>query len=402
MKALLHHHVWQRLPREWRRALLFRATALVAPRPTAEVEPTTPIIVCGALRTASGLGESARLCHEALKVAGLPVYGIDLTALMMQPEDSPDFAFADGRALVGPGVLIFHINSPVLPLAMLRLGSRLVRQKRIVGYWAWELPKLPSEWQRGMPFVHEIWVPSTFTADAVKPMAAGRSVRVVPHPVTLGVHGHAAIRQVVDRPFTVLTIFNAASSVARKNPLASIMAFRCAFADEESTRLIVKVSNLSAFPESFRLIKNAVNSADNIVLIDRVMNRQELSALYEESDVVVSLHRSEGFGLTIAEAMLCGIPVVATDWSGNVDFFKPGIGIPVPYHLIPAKDPQGTYHHPDMMWADADVGAAAEALRDLRNDPTLRKELGDAAAKFAANAWGAENYTGMIRQHLGL
>ena len=402
VKALLHRHVWQYLPQEWRRAVLFRATALVAPRPTPEADPATPIIVCGALRTASGLGESARLCHDALRVAGLPVYGVDLAPLMMQPDDYSDFTFADGRALEGPGILIFHINSPVLPLAMLRLGSRVVRQKRIVGYWAWELPKLPSEWQHGVPFVHEIWVPSTFTANAVRPIAAGRSVHVVPHPVKLGTHGHAVVGQVADRPFTVLTIFNAASSIARKNPLAPIRAFRCAFADDKSTRLIVKASNLSAFPESFRLIKNAVNSAHNIVLIDRVMSGRELSALYEDSDVVVSLHRSEGFGLTIAEAMLRGIPVVATDWSGNVDFLTPAIGIPVPYHLIPAEDPQGIFHHPDMMWADADVEAAAAALQDLRCDPTLRKGLGDAAAKFAANAWSPENYASAVRRHLGL
>jgi len=337
-----------------------------------------------------------------LRVGGLPVYGIDLAPLMMQPEDCPDFTFADGRTLEGPGILIFHVNSPVLPLAVLRLGPRLVRQKRIIGYWAWELPKLPSEWQHGIPFVHEIWVPSTFTANAVERIAAGRSVHIVPHPVKLGMHGRAFIGPVADRPFTVLTIFNAASSVARKNPVAPITAFRCAFADDKSTRLIVKASNLSAFPESFRLIKNAVNSANNIVLIDRVMSRQELSALYEESDVVVSLHRSEGFGLTIAEAMLRGIPVVATDWSGNVDFLKPGIGIPVPYRLIPAEDAQGIFHHPDMMSADADVEAAAEALQNLHHDPMLRKEIGDAAAKFAASAWSAENYAGAVRQHLGL
>jgi len=402
MKALLHRHVWQHLPREWRRAALFHATALAAPRPTPKVDPTTPIIVCGALRAASGLGESARLCHEALKVAGLPVYGIDLTRLMMQPEDSPDFTFADGRALEGPGILILHVNSPVLPLAMLRLGSRLIRHKRIVGYWAWELPKLPSEWQHGVPFVHEIWVPSSFTAEAIRPMAAGRAVHVVPHPVKLGVHGQAAIRQAVDHPFTALTIFNAASSVARKNPLAPIMAFRRAFDDDESTRLIVKASNLSAFPESLRLIRNTVNSFNNVVLIEKVITRQELSALYRESDVVISLHRSEGFGLTIAEAMLRGIAVVATDWSGNVDFLKRGIGIPVPYNLIPAEDPQGTFHHPDMMWADADTEAAAKALRDLRNDPTLRRELGEAAAKFATQAWSTENYTRLVRPLLEL
>lgn len=401
MKSFVHRQLWQRLPRSWRREALFKGTGLLAPQPTDAARPAAPIIIAGALRTASGLGESARLCHDALKASGMPVFGVDLTAGLMQPLDHPDFTFADGSEQEGPGTLILHVNSPLMPLAMWRLGRRLVWDKYVVGYWAWELPQVPADWRHGIPFVHEIWVPSRFTADAVRPIADGRPVRVVPHPVALraAVSPHASRS---DRPFTVLTLFNAASSVARKNPLAAITAFRRAFGDDATTRLIVKTSNAAALPGAVGSITDALGSSHYITLIYRVMSAHEIDGLYQESDVVMSLHRSEGFGLTIAEGMLRGLPVIATDWSGNTDFLTPETGLPVPFRLIPAEDPQDTYHFPDMSWADADVDAAAEALRRLRADPARAAQLGQSAAAYARQAWSAESYASLVRSHLGL
>jgi glycosyltransferase involved in cell wall biosynthesis len=361
-----------------------------------------PVIVAGALRNASGLGESARLCHDALKPSGPPVFGIDLTVGLMQPLDHPDFAFTDGRMHEGPGTLIVHVNSPLMPLAMWRLGRRLVRDKYVIGYWAWELPDVPADWRYGIPFVHEIWVPSAFTADAVREIAGERPVRVIPHPVAL--RGPATIPRAPrpNRPFTALLIFNMASSFARKNPLATIAAFRIAFGDDPSTRLIIKTSNGQNFPNGISWIEDAIDKANNIVFIDKTMSAGEIDALYFESDVVISLHRSEGFGLTIAEAMLRGRPVVATNWSGNVDFLCGDNGLPIPWQLAAAGDPQETYQHPSMMWADADVDAAAEALRRLRDDPELVRQLGAAAAAYAARAWGAQGYAESVRRCLGL
>ena len=402
LKRLFHRHLWQRLPRSWRREALFHASVLAAPRPSAHAKPSAPVLVAGVLRTASGLGESARLCHDALKLSGLPVYGIDLTVGMMQQPDYPDFPFADGRALEGPGTLVLHVNSPLVPLALSQLGRRVVRGKYVIGYWAWELPRVPADWRHGIRFVHEIWVPSTFTAEAVRPVAAGRPVRVVPHPVTL--RGAAGLPRGPrpERPFSVLVMFDMASSFARKNPLASVAAFRRAFGDDPSTRLIVKTTNGQVFPSGMSALGEAIGTAKNIVVIDKPMSTGEIEALYRESDVLMSLHRSEGFGLTLAEAMLRGLPVVATAWSGSADFLSGENGLPIPYRLVPAEDPQGTYHHPDMMWADVDVDAAAEALRRLRREPALSRVLGEAGAAYAARVWNARGYAESVRQHLRL
>lgn len=340
------------------------------------------------------------MSHDALKAAGVPVFGIDLSAALMQPEDYPDFVFIDGRALIGSGTLILHVNSPLVPLTMLKLGRHLVREKHVIGYWAWELPTVPPEWRHGIPFVHEIWVPSRFTAEAVKPIAAGRPLHIVPPPVALHLPEPRPATGAVDRLFTVLTMFNTGSSFSRKNPSAAIRAFRHAFGDDPSVRLFVKASNLAAFPDGLTLIKDAMRCASNIVLVDKIMSASEMAALYTAADVVMTLHRSEGFGLILAEAMMRGLPVVATNWSGNVDFLTEETGIPIGYQLVPAEDPQFTYHHPEMRWAEADVEEAAAALRGLRADRILCRKLGDAAALFASRMWGAEAYAGAVRRHL--
>ncbi|MEI9902232.1 MAG: glycosyltransferase family 4 protein [Hyphomicrobium sp.] len=400
MKSLIHHHIWQRIPYRLRRRALFTATSAMAPRISTTTRPAQPIIVAGALCSASGLGESARLCYEALRAAGVPVLGVDISSPLMQPLDA-DFAFADGRNVAGPATLILHVNSPLVPFALWRLGARLLRDKYVIGYWAWELPQVPDDWRHGIQFVHEIWVPSAFTAAAVRPIAGQRPVRIVPHPVAVR-GGPAPVRADGGAPFTVLTIFNAASSIARKNPAAVVAAFQKAFGDDATARLIIKASNLDVAPSGREQLLAAIGSAANITLIEHTMSAAAMDQLFAESDVVISLHRSEGFGLTIAEAMLRGIPAIATNWSGNVDFLTADTGRPVDFKMVPSDDPQGTYHYPEMQWADADVEDAARALRQLRDDPALAARLGEAGRAFARQHWTGEHYARIVLGHLGL
>lgn len=401
IKTVLHRHVWQRLPYRLRRSALFRGAALLAPRPSAGVRPALPIYVVGTFRTASGLGQSARLCRDALLAAGWPVKSIDITEPMMQPVDGEQGVAFEPELPPGSGVVVLHINAPLVPLAMLRLGRNTLRDKYIIGSWAWELPHAPPDWRRGVEFVHEIWMPAQYGRDAVAPIAAGRPVHVVPHAVLTGRRPVERDRT-TPRPFTVLLMFSMASSFERKNPLAAIAAFRRAFGDDPGVRFLIKTSRVDAYPLGVERLRNAIGDARNIEVDDRVLPAADIDRIYAQADAVISLHRSEGFGLLVAEAMIHGIPVVATDWSATTDFLDRTCGFPVPFTLTPARDPQGTYDHPGMLWADADVKAAAEALRTLRHDPELRTRLGEAGAARARNLWSVAAYASAVSRRLGL
>jgi glycosyltransferase involved in cell wall biosynthesis len=401
-KQFVHRWLWQNLPTKVRRRTLSAVTAQFAPRPSLNAVAKTPIIIVGFLQTASGLGEGARLCYEALSQCGHDVYGIDLTSAFRQPGPRVPFPFRNGRSFEGPGTLIIHVNGPYLPLALMHLGRRLVIGKRIIGYWAWELPKVPPEWRSGWPFIHEIWVPSQFTADALAKISRLAPITVMPHPVVARTRPTLSGKCRRERRFTALVIFNMASGFSRKNPMAAVEAFRRAFGNDPTCRLIVRVVNGTCYEEGYQRLKAAIGSLGNATLSDADSVGPSTNDLYASADVVVSLHRSEGFGLVIAEAMLHGLPVVATNWSGNVDFFTADNGLPVSYSLVPANDPQGTYDYSDCLWAEPDVDDAAAKLAQLRLDPRLRADLGGRALTEARLRFGVDRYIERIGETLDL
>jgi glycosyltransferase involved in cell wall biosynthesis len=279
----------------------------------------------------------------------------------------------------GPGTVILHVNAPLAPLALLMLGRPALRNKRIIGYFAWELPDLPDDWIAALDHVHEIWVPSRFTAEAFR-RHANRPVHVVPHPVQAIATRHRQVRG-AGAPFTVLTPFNMASGFTRKNPVAAVRAFKLAFGDGATdARLILKTHHVSAYAAGHGELAAAIDGDPRITLLDRTLDRAELDKLVADSDALMLLHRSEGFGLPLAEAMGQGLPVVATNWSGNTDFMDFGNSCPVSYCLVPARDPQGSYDHAGQLWAEPSAEDAAKHLRRLHDNPALGTELGRVAS----------------------
>ena len=183
----------------------------------------------------------------------------------------------------------------------------------------------------------------------------------------------------------VLVSFSLASSNARKNPLGAIAAFRAAFGDRPDRLLLLKVGNPGHFPAEFAALRAAVAAFPNIRLETRTLPGADRHALTACADIVLSLHRSEGFGLVPAEAMLLGVPVVATGWSGNMAFMDADCAALVGYRLVAAQDPRGVFEAPGAVWAEPDVAEAAAALRRLADDPAARRALG-ARGQAAARA----------------
>lgn len=387
--------LWQSLPQQTRLKLFFTLTRLIAPTPDRKARGGIPLGIAGLFSTASGVGEGARLAYAALDAAGLAPAAFDLSAAFGQSEFSSS---AHRRALApGGGSLIVHHNAPYVPHALWTLGRARIRGRRIIGYWAWELPKLPQVWLPCFRFVHEIWVPSRFTRDAVA-TATDLPVHVVPHPlpdasVTPGMRGKLGLPP---DALVVLNVFHLGSAFSRKNPLAAIAAFRRAFGDDPKRVLAIKLIDNGANLARHEL-DAAIAGASNIRLIEGMLPEADMAGLTAASDIVISLHRSEGFGLVPAQAMALGKPVVATGWSGNLDFMNERNSALVSYSLVPVRDLQGFFDSGDQRWADADIEHAAEWLRQLAADTDLRGKLGTTAAADVRAQLSPEKFAKRVR-----
>ncbi len=316
-------------------------------------------------------------------------------------EAPPPHALAD---LPRAAPLILCVNAPQLPAALLRLPRTGLRDRLIIGFWNWELPVLPASWRVATDFVHEIWVPSAFTAAAVAAMLPGTNaptLRIVPYPLAVVPPRPAAIgRQAFGLPadaVIVLTSLNLASSFVRKNPLAAIAAFRAAFGDRSDLMLLLKIGKTEHYADDLAAIRSATGGMANIRIDTRTLASAERHALTACADIVLSLHRSEGFGLVPAEAMLLGKPVVATGWSGNLAFMDAASAALVNYRLVPAFDPRGVYDEPGARWAEPDVADAAARLVQLADDLPGRVALGARGRAAAQARLGTEKLAEAVR-----
>lgn len=370
------HALWRRLPPALRRRAFTQATGWLAPRPSVRTGPTpTGLAIAGELSRASGMGETARLMADAARRLSLPIWTIDLPPpidawheIPVPPSEPPP-----------PGVpLVLHINAPLLPLALLRLGSVITRNRPIIGYWAWEMPRIPPEWHPALACVTEVWAPSRFTAAALEPLLPGR-VRVVPPALALAPPVASNLSRsafgLPNQAVVVLVSFNLASAFSRKNPFAAIAAFRTAFGDRPDRIMVLKITHADHAPADFARLAQLAQ-APNIHIITRTLSPGDCHALTACADIVLSLHRGEGFGLVLAEAMLLGKPVIATGWSGNTDFMDTANAALVGYRLVPARDDRCVYRGE---WAEPDLTEAVAHLQNLANNPDLRADLGQRA-----------------------
>lgn len=336
-----------------------------------------PLRVVGYLSGSHGIAASARLAARAFEALGAPVEKVDMAGAALTWE-------ARGPAPSPASAWIFHLNPPELLAALGQLGPARVIGPRF-GYWAWELPQAPPSWLRDAAMVDEVWAPSRYVAQALQ--GAQAPVRVVPHPLFLEDYDSVAPspRQA---GFQAVSLFDFNSSAARKNPQGAMAAFEKAFGDDASARLVIKTQNGDRFPQALAALRVAAPA--NVEIIDGVWPYKAVKGLIAGSDVLISLHRAEGFGLTPAEALALRTPVVATGWSGVMDFLDDQVAILIPSGRTPVEDPQGIYA--GQTWAEPDLDQAAAALRALRADPERRAKMGAAgrarvAERLSPQAW---------------
>lgn len=360
-----------------------------------------PVIVAGLLRSVSGLGRGARLHVSAIGELGLPVRRIDLSAQFGHGDFEE--AIGDPPAPNAGGTVIVHLNPPELAAGLAGIGrqygSEVLRNKRLIGFWNWELAQLPAEWLEGFAFLDEVWVASQFNGDAVRAHSS-LPVRVVPFP--LGVPVVSGRERsgfgLPEETFVCLVMFDVWSSLARKNPHAALEAFRRAFAGDPGALLVVKLTHADGGHPLIQEFLDLLRDTPNVRVMREHLSQPDAAALIAACDCVISLHRSEGTGLVPAEAMLLGKPVVATGWSGNTDFMNEQNAALVRHELIPVHDPQGVYDAPGQVWADPHIDHAAEWLQRLARDQALAKRIGEAARTSAMRHFSLERF----RQNTGL
>jgi glycosyltransferase involved in cell wall biosynthesis len=366
-----------------------------------------PLIVSGLLNESLGIGQAGRLTVTALRDAGYDVTEHDLRPafrrILRQDAAWPEEREADIGGLAGRrqgesgGVWFIHANPSEAIIALLAHAPAKWAATYRIGYWAWETTKAPKSWVFVAEYFHEIWVPSDFVRDALSRTftGAGREdlvqrLRVMPHPVpplpanSAHKREEARIRFGLAAPCEVLCLFDAKSSAVRKNPWGVIEAWQEAFPEAATeARLTIKIADVTQDTASAARLWDLVARRDDMRLVSEHFSDADMTAFIGAFDILVSLHRAEGFGLTLAEAMEQGVAVIATGFSGNLQFMTQDNSRLVPAALVPVKDPEGPYtgldRDPQQMWAEPDLEAAAHALRDLVGSADLRNRLSSAA-----------------------
>ena len=360
------------------RVFRFDSLSALAPRLLLPGAPAGLNIV-GWLRGELGLGESARCMVRAADAARLPAALVELRLPCAARQGDATYAARLQPANPHP-VNVVHFDPPVARDLAHHHGGDFFAAKYNIAYWAWELPEFPDAWVGAAAYVDEIWCPSEFVRRAL----LGKlhlPVEVMPHaiefPLPVG-DVRARFGLPADRCL-FLFLYDLNSYQERKNPLAVIEAYRRAFPDEAGVGLVLKTQQPDRHPAAFAALRAALAGLRHARIIAETLPRADVHALEAACDVFVSLHRAEGFGLAVAEAMYLGKPVVSTDWSATAEFVTPENGCPVRCQLTTLRATHGPYTA-GQTWADPDLDHAADWLRRLQADPALRARLGRAAA----------------------
>jgi len=340
-----------------------------------------------------GIGKTALKMCQTAKYANIGANAVEIRPL-------PVHSYAHPRALpfqlsrsCSQQVNLVMINAPETFFVKEEIPDILWSNKYNIGYWEWELDVFPKEWMSYLQYYDEIWVPSKFIADSIihsQGYDGMTPVRVLPLPLTIEstskkkqivrvgsdpnktVGTLQILLEKIKDAFVFLIIFDFQSHMQRKNPQASIRAFLDAFpsySDEKQRyHLIVKSHHGSSSDISH--VKAMAKNDPRVHFLSDVLSDDDHKALQDRADCYISLHRSEGYGMNLLEEMGHGVPVIATNYSGNVDFFPPlqkYIGsciFPIPYQFVSITVSSGPYKKGNR-WADADHEKAVQAMQEV-------------------------------------
>jgi glycosyltransferase involved in cell wall biosynthesis len=349
--------------------------------PPAEERPLVAgTTVAGYLGAALGVGALGRLAADAAAAAGLP--------LVLVHDDRTEHHDVERAAARAPAtrdapatsLTVAVVNADALGGFLARHGASLPASGHRVGLWSWEVGTFPIPQHGAFALVDEVWTTSSFSAAALARDAGDVPVRVFPAPI-VAAPPTALRREDLGLPpdrYLFGFSFDARSVVARKNPAGVVRAYLSAFDPDDGAALVVKVLHGAADVRALEELRWLARGRPDVVLVDAVWSPERAQAFAQLIDCYVSLHRAEGYGFGMAEAMAHGLPVVATGWSGNLEFMDAATAALVPFDLV-AVGPDREPYPPSAVWAEPDLTAAAAAMRRFADDPASGRALGATA-----------------------
>ena len=330
--------------------------------------------LAGYLEAETGVGEAGRAAVRALDAAGVSYVLNNVIDSGSANVNSGAYDFTHHNPY---SVNLIHINADQVPIFCAEKGAQYFTGRYNIGYWFWELSQFPDIWYPSFRPFDEIWTASSFIHDALARVSPVPVVRMPPALSAELSSTKSLSRNELGIPldeFLFLFMFNFGSVLERKNPLGIVEAFKRAFSKRDNTTLVLHVAHPEHDPAAAEVLNLACRES-KIRIIDRLMNRVESNTLMAMCDCYVSLHRSEGFGFTIAEAMALEKPVIVTAYSGNMDFTSPGNSLLVKYKLVEIDRDYGPYRK-GWVWADPDLDHAAQLMRDVYENMAKAQEIG--------------------------
>jgi glycosyltransferase involved in cell wall biosynthesis len=361
-------------------------------------EETVDIQLIGPFSRQLGIADSCRALAAALERLNHSVRLCDFTL------DYPNRIRADatplpttlGRAKIN----VLHLNLEELPSAIAYLPD-VWSNSRLIGFPYLEIPTPHPAQMLGLTLVDELWSASSFTTQALAGHRPTYTVGTSARPVRKRGREAARARVYGDiaraDEFVFLASCDALSGVYRKNPLGTMRAFLAAFPHDAKVKLVIKthsVDRVRATREMdvWRSIRNVVAECERIVLVDRILDDEEQQALIEGADCFVSLHRAEGFGYHMLEAMTLETPVIATAYSGNMEFCDERTAFLVPYRLIPVGPGEYPRTRSDQLWAEPDLAGSVEAMKTVFHNRETREARVAAARRLAETRFSTEAF----------
>lgn len=354
----------------------------------------------GFSRSEMGIGESCRIAAKSMNAGEIPFVILNFKGTNSASMKDKSWIHKEADAPLY-NVNLFHINAEQMREVHAEIGSSIFKERYNIGFWHWELPEFPDEWIENFDFVDEVWVPSTFVANSIA-LKSPVPVLKIPHSIEVLINDTRSRSYfgLPEKPFLFLTMYDLNSFQERKNPQASILAFKKAFLpDNKAVGLVIKVNGMYKDKSELSRLSNLIEDYSNIYIISKTLSRNDTNALISVTDCFISLHRSEGFGLGLAEAMYLGKPAIGTNWSSTTDFMNYQNSCPVNYKLILVGKDHGPYKA-DQFWAEPDVEHSSEYMYRLVNDKEYYDSIASSGQEYIREFYSPKVIGDLIKKRL--